>query len=135
MASQTAPSSGEITILVCVGGRMPVKLGRSSLESLKAEVLSQFADILPAAKFGLLFQIKDDNWGGMFMDIVEGQSISDWSVVKVVVDTTPQRAPLQVCPTMPCCHSAGSYIICMTNSLGTFSMVVETLLQLLYLYI
>ena len=105
MASQTAPSSDEITVLVCVGERRrPVKLNRSSLEALKAGVLSHFADILRAAKFSLLFQIKDDNWDGMFVDIVEGQSIPDQSVVKVMVETAPQQeteAPLQVYDTYP----------------------------------
>ena len=75
-----------------------MRLSSSSLEALRAAVLSQFSDVLPAAKCDLLLQIKDDNWGGMFVDIVEGHSIPDRSVVKVVVEATQEiEAPPQVC--------------------------------------
>ena len=73
-------------------------MSSSSLEALKAAVLSQFSDILPAAKCDRLLQIKDDNWGGMYVDIAEGHSYSDWNVVKVVVEATQEiKAPPQVC--------------------------------------
>ena len=73
MATKAASSSAEITVLVCLGERRrPVRLSSSSLEALRAAVLSQFSDVLPAAKCDLLLHIKDDNWGGMFVDIVEG---------------------------------------------------------------
>ena len=74
MASETALVCGDITVLVCIGERRrPVRSNSSSLEALKAAVLSQFSDILPASNFSPLFQMKDENWGGMFVDIVEGQ--------------------------------------------------------------
>ena len=78
--------------------RREKKLSSSSLEALKAAVLSQFSDILPAAKCDRLLQIKDGNWGGMYVDIVEGHSYPDWNVVKVVVEATQEiKAPPQVC--------------------------------------
>ena len=99
MATKATPSSTEITVLVCLGERRrPVRLNSSSLEALMAAVLSQFSDVLPAAKCDLLLHIKDDNWGGMFVDIVEGHLILDWSVVKVVIEATQEiEAPPQVC--------------------------------------
>ena len=84
MVTEAAPSSAEITVLVCLRERRrPVRLSPSSLEALKVVVLSQFSDV---HKCDLLLQIKDDNWDGMFVDIVEGHSILDRSVVEVVVD-------------------------------------------------
>ena len=99
----TSPTSDEITVLVYTGERRrPVRSSSSSFEALKAGVLSQFADVLPA-NFSLIFQVKDDKWGGMFVDIVEGQLIPDRSVVKVVIEKAQQEIEplLQVCPTIP----------------------------------
>jgi hypothetical protein len=91
MTSETAVSSDEITVLVCFGERKrPVKPSSPSLEALKPAVLSKFADVLPSGKYGLVLQIKDDTWHGEFVDIAEGQSIPDRSVVKLVIETAQE---------------------------------------------
>ena len=78
-------------VLVCFGERRRVvRLGKAaSLESLQASALQTFSDILPPyehQKPGLLFQLQDVNWGGIFIDIEKTQIIPDKSVIKMTLE-------------------------------------------------
>ena len=78
------------SVLVCFGERKRiVHLVTPSLASLKTSAVRTFSDVLPPGgeRTGLLFQIQDDNWGGLFIDIEESQLIPDKSVIKMTLDS------------------------------------------------
>lgn len=58
-----------------------------SLEALETAVKSGFQDVLPSGNVDLLYQVKDDSWGGMYLEIQKDQTIADRSVIKIVVET------------------------------------------------
>lgn len=86
-----------VTVLLCYGERRrPVKLSSSSLEELRARFLSAFSGVLPkvpASELNLLFQVKDESWGGEFVDIVSEEAIEDRSVVRETVEGSPYVQP------------------------------------------
>ena len=51
-------------------------------DDLVKVITSTFNDV-PSAKGPLLIQIKDEEWGGEFVDLRPGQEVSDRSVLKV----------------------------------------------------
>ena len=59
-------------MLVCFGERRRiVKLATPSLDSLQTSAVQTFSDVLPphtGERTGLLLQIQDDNWDGLFVD-------------------------------------------------------------------
>ena len=105
----------EISVLVCYGERKRPLKTSSSFLALKEAVLAEFTDIFPVERdrCELLFQRKDDSWGGVFVDIVEEEPIPDRSVVKVSVlysqhiteDTSSSQQPTeQVCRPLTYCY-------------------------------
>lgn len=84
-----------ITVLVLFGQHTrPVSFvpGTNPEETQKAmltAILSAFSDKLPP-KSSLILQIRDDEWGGMFVDLIS-QEILDRSVVKVLVDDSSKQ--------------------------------------------
>ena len=105
----------EISVLVCYGERRRPLKTSSSFLALKEAVLAEFTDIFPVERdrCELLFQRKDDSWGGVFVDIVEEEPIPDRSVVKVSVlysqhiteDTSSSQQPTeQVCMPLTFCY-------------------------------
>ena len=48
---------------------------------------SGFQDVLPSGNVDLLYQVKDDSWGGMYLEIQKDQTIADRSVINIVVET------------------------------------------------
>ena len=105
----------EISVLVCYGERRRPLKTSSSFLALKEAVLAEFTDMFPVEhdRCELLFQRKDDSWGGVFVDIVEEEPIPDRSVVKVSVlysqhiteDTSSSQQPTeQVCMPLTFCY-------------------------------
>ena len=84
-----------ITVLVLFGQHTrPVSFvpGTNPEETQRAmltAILSAFSDKLPP-KSSLILQIRDDEWGGMFVDLIS-QEVLDRSVVKVLVDDSSKQ--------------------------------------------
>ena len=77
----------EPSVLVCYGERSRVvKLVEPSPDSLQTSALLAYSDVLPANKDGLVFQIQDNNWRGLFIDIEKAQGIPDRSVVRMITE-------------------------------------------------
>ena len=77
----------EPSVLVCYGERRRVvKLVEPSLDLLQTSALLAYSDVLPANKGGLVFQIQDNNWGGLFIDIEKAQAIPDRNVVRMIME-------------------------------------------------
>lgn len=78
-------------MLVCFGERRRiVKLATPSLDSLHTSALQTFNDVLPpftSERPNLLFQMQDDKWGGLFIDIEKTQVIPDRSVIKMILES------------------------------------------------
>ena len=65
--------------------------GKEDLKSLRVAVGEVFADLLKSASVSeLIFQVKDEEWGGEFVDKIEG-AIPDKSIVKAVKLGTPEE--------------------------------------------
>ena len=74
------------TVLVCVGDRRrPIELASPTVEALDEGVRRVFADVLPSEGCSLAFQVKDERWQGMFVDICREDSIPDRSVINVIM--------------------------------------------------
>ena len=75
-------------ILVEIGSnRRPVvfkpKSGRELVE-LKQAVVESFQDVLNTADLNdLLVQVKSEEWGGEFVDVLDSDSIPDKSIIKI----------------------------------------------------
>ncbi len=78
-----------INVLICYGQRRrPTKLSQPTVSYLKACTMAEFADILPPNIYAdkLVFQIQDNDWGGIFVDLTEDSTISDRSIINVLID-------------------------------------------------
>ena len=78
----------QTTVLACLGERRrPVKLASPSLSALDTGVRAVFSDVLlENSRNKLMFQRKDENWQGMFVDMsVDDEPISDRTVVNIIV--------------------------------------------------
>jgi len=80
--------SGVKKVLVGFGGRkrsvdIPDN-GENDEKHLHANALKIFKDLLQP-ETPIFLQIKDENWGGEFVDLVDGQAIEDRSVVKFMI--------------------------------------------------
>ena len=65
-------------------------------EDLYLNIRAAFSDVcqVGATNTKLLVQIKDQQWGGEFLDLQEGQNIPDRSVLNVVVITQAEQVGL-----------------------------------------
>lgn len=76
------------SVLVSVGGRSRVVsfcTGVASEKStLTAAVKATFRDLL-SAKQDFFLQVKDDDWGGAFVELQEDQTIPDKAVIEAVI--------------------------------------------------
>jgi len=88
-------------VLVCFGERKrSVDIpddgdGKNDQEHLRANALKAFQDLLQP-ETPIFLQIKDESWGGEFVDLVDGQVIEDRSVVKFM-KVTDIEMPKKVC--------------------------------------
>ena len=86
-----------ITVLVLFGQHtrarpvsfVPNTNPEETQKAMLTAILSVFSDKLPP-KSSLILQIRDDEWGGMFVDLIS-QEILDKSVVKVLVDDSRKQ--------------------------------------------
>ena len=65
-----------------------MRLSAPSIGELRSCVKKEFSDILPSGC--LAFQVRDETWEGMFVDVREDGDITNKAVVNVIVE-----APLQ----------------------------------------
>ena len=80
----------EMEVLVCFGKRRIVKLATPSLEALQACAFQSFRDVLPphtGESPSLLFQIQDENWEGLLIDIHKTQVIPNKSIIKMILES------------------------------------------------
>ena len=101
----------DCTVLVCYGKRRrPVKLSSPTFTELRTNVLAEFADILPqvpVSELNLLFQVKDESWGGEFIDIVNTEeAIQDRCIVRMIVEASHSIQSTVSVSTAPqvCCY-------------------------------
>ena len=77
--------------------------------------MQTFSDVLPphtGERTGLLFQIQDDNWGGLFVDIEKTQFIPDRSVIKMILDLGAKGDKQQLVNALaPCFIQSGEVVI------------------------
>lgn len=74
------------TVLVCVGERRrPVQFSGSN-QQLCTAVRKAFTDVITPTD-GVFLQIKDETWGGMFIDLVD-QDVPDRSVLKANITSS-----------------------------------------------
>ena len=94
-------------VLVCFGNRKrSVDIpddGENDEKHLRANALKAFQDLLQP-EMPIFLQIKDEDWGGEFVDLVDGQVIEDRSVVKCMIATN-MATPKTVCPYDVCVHA------------------------------
>jgi len=89
----------ERSVLVCYGERrrvvkLPATSVGSELDSLRVSAIRTFSDVLPAFLISenaemtttILFQLQDNEWGGLFVDVDGAEAIPDKSVVKMIID-------------------------------------------------
>jgi len=81
--------SAEKKVLVCFGDRkrcvnIPAE-SENDLEYLNAIAIEVLKDVLPTSAIQIFLQLKDEEWGGEFVDIYDNQVIEDRSIVKMVV--------------------------------------------------
>ncbi len=108
-SSNTSTTTGEVkNVLVCIGERkravsFPVQTSpKAELQALLTAIANVFEDVIPKATAHLALQLKNEKWGGEFLDVVEGGVIPDKSVLRVFQDS-------QVC------EVSTVQIICMFN--------------------
>ena len=64
-------AESEKTVLVCFLGRnRPVRYA-GSLENLAGTTKAAFRDVLGASDPVLFFQLRDEDWGGLFVDVID----------------------------------------------------------------
>ena len=76
------------TVLVCLGEhKREVKFSVTGTEKKELEeaVFDVFADVLDRDGTSLLCQVKSEGWAGEFVDLGEGDTIPNGSIVKAVV--------------------------------------------------
>ena len=77
-------------VLVEIGSnRRPVVFKPESgreLEKLKQAIVESFRDVLNTTE-DLLVQVKSEEWGGEFVDVLDSDSIPDKSIIKARVTT------------------------------------------------
>ena len=56
------------------------------MEELFYATKETFADVLQEEDPCLFFQLRDENWGGLYVDIADGEEIPDKSVLKAILD-------------------------------------------------
>ena len=77
----------------------------NDLSSLKGDIWSTFSDVLPPeAESSILLKIKDDSWGGMFINLKENESLPDKCVIQVHVIKKVSFDTLQIMYTVCCSH-------------------------------
>ena len=95
LISSTDMAGCLITVLVLFGQHthpvsfVPGTNQEGNQKAMLTAILSAFSDKLPP-KSSLILQIRDDEWGGMFVDLIF-QEILDRSVVKVLVDDSSKQ--------------------------------------------
>lgn len=85
--------STEKKVLVCFRERKRIVClpNSGNEEQLRASAFQTFIDVLPTEIEKVFFQVKDEQWGGEFLDLTEGQEIVDRSILNmIVVSKQPQ---------------------------------------------
>ena len=78
------------SVLVCMGGRNRIvsfcaaDAGVSDKSALTAAVRTEFGDVL-LEKQDFFLQIKDEDWGGAFVELQEEQTVADKAVIEAVI--------------------------------------------------
>lgn len=89
--------SDEKKVLVCFGERKRIVCissnSQSDEEQLRTNACEIFKDVIPTGMESIFFQVKDEQWGGEFLDLTEGQVIEDRSIVNMIIVNSK---PLQV---------------------------------------
>lgn len=91
----TCNMSADKKVLVCFGDRkrtisIPVGVDISDEESLRNNAYEVFQDLL-SPSIPIVFQLKDEEWGGEFVDLLSGQAIEDKSIVKMIITKTTKK--------------------------------------------
>ena len=86
--------SADKKILVCFGERkrtinIPGEDIKSDEESLRTNAYEVFRDLLSPST-PIVFQLKDEEWGGEFVDLLSDQAIEDRSIVKMIISEIKQ---------------------------------------------
>ena len=78
------------SVLFCMGGRNRIGSSAgtgvfvSDKSALTAAVRAQFGDIL-SEKQDFFLQIKNEDWGGAFVELLEEQNVPDKAVIEAVI--------------------------------------------------
>ena len=56
-----------------------------SVKELKKAIFTKFSDVLQADSCSLFLKMKDDAWGGLFVDLKEEKVVKDRSIIKALV--------------------------------------------------
>ena len=77
----------EISVLVHLGDHSRVVKTEAVVEAVQTRVLFTFGDVItPETRSeDIILKMKDENWGGVFIDVQDQQPIPDKSVLKAVI--------------------------------------------------
>ena len=81
-------SSSFKTVLVCLGEHkreVKVSVAGTERKQLEEAVCDVFSDVLDQRGTSLLFQVKSEGWAGEYVDLGEGDTIPNGSIIKAVV--------------------------------------------------
>ena len=82
-------------VLVCLGDRKREVIFTTDI---MGAVRSSFSDILPAAHDGrpakFILQLKNEEWGGDFLDVADESEVPDRSVLKVILSNEVESQEL-----------------------------------------
>lgn len=86
------------TVLVSLNERnRVVEFSGSLMSDFVCTVKDAFADVLKKPAH-IVLQIKDENWGGVFIDVQSMEAIKDRSILRVIVE---ERNNEEVNPSLP----------------------------------
>ena len=98
--SSTDNRAEEVSVLVRYGSRCRrIVLSSGSSESeLRVNIRDVFGDLLGAEQRFFL-QLKDDDWGGEFIDVPDGLKVADRSVFRLLLQEVCHTFPMLFCST------------------------------------
>ena len=65
-------------------------------DDLKPAIFRSFSDVPGVANSTMVIQLKDNEWGGEFVDLMEDQNVPDHSVLNVIFEVGQKYLPYRV---------------------------------------